>query len=201
MQIFEIATIVLSFVSVIGLGSALALWVKLEDEREDYEKLQKEYKAYKDNNVSEREEIQNLKDKIKHSEDALAAAVRDHHSLVKELTDDIKVKSRKIELLQEENDYLLEHGPNILKLPLKKEIFDEVMNGNRNMVTVTVKESTKKRYYDSEGSLKPFHAIEVFNGYTNRSENALFKIIGISGRDLEEVGTERIIFDIGDRLN
>jgi cell division protein FtsB len=197
MQIFEIATIVLSFVSVIGLGSALALWVKLEDEREDYEKLQKEYKAYKDNNVSEREEIQYLKAGTEHDK-ALIESYRDEHDTMR---DELKVKSRKIELLQEENDYLLEHGPNILKLPLKKEIFDEVMNGKRNMVTVTVKESTKKRYYDSEGGLKPFHAVEVFNGYTNRSENALFKIIGISGRDLEEVGTEKIIFDIGDRLN
>lgn len=197
MQIFEIATIVLSFVSVIGLGSALALRVKLEDEREDYEKLQKEYKAYKDNNVSEREEIQHLKS---YREDD-ARVIKAYSEELSDLKDELKVKSRKIELLQEENDYLLEHGPNILKLPLKKSIFDEVMNGNRNMVEITVKDSTKKRYYDSEGSLKPFHAIEVFNGYTNRSENALFKIIGISGRDLEEVGTEKIIFDIGDRLN
>jgi hypothetical protein len=194
MQTLIIGVAIIIAIALFGLITALILFVKLSAERVDYENLQKEYKAYKDHNVSEREEIQKLKEIIKSLEQENSQRVEYTMALKR----GIKVKERKIELLEAENDYLLEHGPNILKLPLKKELFDEVTNGNTNAIQIDYKESTKNRYFDSENQIKPFHAVEVFNGYTNRHQSVLFKISAIQRMQSEQ---NSLLLATGDRLN
>lgn len=201
MQTLIIGVAIIIAIALFGLITALILFVKLSAEREDYEKLQKEYKAYKDHNVSEREEIQGLKSDLRQKLIRIGHLEKENsqrEEYTMTLNREIEVKERKIELLQEENDYLLEHGPNILKLPLKKEIFDEITNGNTNAIQIDYKESTKNRYFDSENQIKPFHAVEVFNGYTNRHQSVLFKISAIQRMQSEQ---NSLLLATGDRLN
>lgn len=136
----------------------------------------------------------------------LEANTRDRIKLCERL--EIKTRSeaslqRKVEVLSEENKFLLEHGPTVLSINLNKELYNKTVDGEDDVVLVENKEYWTKQLLDDSGAIKEFHVAELTNGRRKGHPRTKFEVehIELSQKERGKDKNQYFHIHLGERLN
>ena len=106
---------------------------------------------------------------------------------------------RKIEVLAEENRYLIENGPNILKVQAKKQQFDDIVDGIEKTLTLESNTYWENRLLSPAGDLKEYHAVVISNGRKKGCPSSKF-IVEYIDINVSE-GKKYFVVNLGDKLS
>ncbi|MCA9385890.1 hypothetical protein KC717_04555 [Candidatus Dojkabacteria bacterium] len=157
-------------------------------------------------NVQQKQEIERQNTYIKE----LKAHLDSEHANSKKLRETIAVKTksesslqRKVEVLSEENKFLIEHGPKVLKLNVAAKLYDKLVDGTEIAVPLSYKNYWKKQLLNDQNDLKEFHLAEVSNGRRKGYETAKFIVnyIELAQKDKSNEDSKFFHVYLGERLN
>lgn len=202
-----IALLVSFAVMVIALVTII---IKFANYKDDNEKTLSEKNALLSEFVSNRESL--IKENMSHKAytEQLKAHLDAEHASSKKLRETIAVKTksesslqRKVEVLSEENKFLIEHGPKVLKLNVSQKAYDKLVDGVETTIPLSNKNYWQKQLLNAQGEFKEYHLAEVSNGRREGYQTAKFIVnyVELAQRDKTNEDTKFFHVYLGERLN
>lgn len=196
---------------IVGLLIGIFLWSKenkaLEAENKEKQRAYDELRRYYEDLLTQFEELRMRKKGMETEKEEDITRLRNKKFALLEKIE-YKEKSeaslqRKVAVLQDENRYLIEYGPKILRISKPRATLDKLMDGTEKVVLQSTKDYWKKQLLDSEGAIKEFHVAIITNGHRSGYEEAQFIInhIEISRKEKSDDKKEYFHIHLGERLN
>ena len=203
-------TIALAVGLSLSIIAMVILLIKHANLRDEKEKEISEKDTLLSDFISGKESLikDNMRDKeyISELKNHLAA----EHESSKKLREIIGVKTksetslkRKVEVLEEENRYLIEHGPKILKLQVNDTEFSKIIDESDKTILKPKQTSWEKRLLNEQGEIKEFHMVEIRNGSRKgyKTAQSIINHIELSQREDAKDKKEYFHIHLGERLN
>lgn len=202
-----IALLVSFAVMVIALVTIIIKFANYKDEKE---KIIKEKDTLLSDFLFKRSEL--LKENISHESyiEELKCHLDSEHASSEKLRETIAVKTksesslqRKVEVLSEENKFLIEHGPKVLKLNVSQKAYDKLVDGVETTIPLSNKNYWQKQLLNAQGEFKEYHLAEVSNGRREGYQTAKFIVnyIELAQKDKSNEDSKFFHVYLGERLN
>lgn len=185
---------------VIALVTVIIKFANYKDEKEkEVAKWKEEYDLVKDQRERLKEEVR----KRKGYEEYIDAHVKDLKEALAHKTKSEASLQRKVEVLSEENKFLIEHGPKVLKLNVAAKLYDKLVDGTEIAVPLANNKFWKKRFLNEQEELKEFHLAEVSNGTQKGYQTAKFIVnyVELAQKDKSNEDSKFFHVYLGERLN
>ncbi|MFA7327112.1 MAG: hypothetical protein WC121_10640 [Candidatus Kapaibacterium sp.] len=185
---------------IVALITIIISYANYKDEKDkEVENLNKDY----DLAIQETEKLKEEVRKRKNYEKYIDADVKDLKEALAHKTKSESSLQRKVEVLAEENKFLIEHGPKVLKLNVAAKLYDKLVDGTEIAVPLAYNKYWKKRLSDDDGVLKEFHLAEVSNGTQKGYQTTKFIVNYSEVAQKEKSNEDSKFFHIylGERLN